>query len=245
MRRIGVLYLMMISVTAAEHPAWRLDVVGLVDEYSAQRDRENQVDLALGRRLANGWTPVASYSHEHRFGTNDDRFEAWMYTPGFGPAYGWISLAATPDNDFLADWEGLLGAEAEWASGTSLTGRVQYCSYPDERTTTPTVALRQQLSPWLAIDGGYTLGLSDVEETVGTALAGIAVTMNDRWNARLGGTHGRENVPPLPPADVDTLCGTLRWQMTDRLGWRTDVTYEHRQDFYERLGVSLGATVRF
>ena len=58
---------------------------------------------------------MAAYSHEHRFGTDDDRYEGWLYTPGFGPAYGWVALAATPDNDFLADWECQAGAEA-WAS---------------------------------------------------------------------------------------------------------------------------------
>ena len=245
-RFAAIVFVMMTSAAAAaERPAWRLDVVGMVDDYTAQRDRESQVDLALGCRLAHGWTPVASYSHEHRFGTNDDRFEVWMYTPGFGPVYGWVSLAATPDNDFLADWEGQIGAEAEWATGTSLNGRVQYRSYPNEHTTAPTLGIRQQLVTWLAIDGGYTLGLSNVESPVDTAMAGISFIINDRWNARLGGTHGRENVPPLAPADVDTLTSTLRWQMTERVGWRTDITYENRENFYERLGVSLGATVRF
>lgn len=233
------------ALGAAERPAWRADAVGMMDEYSQGRSREAQLDLSLGRRLANGWTPVLAYSHEHRFGTDDDRYEGWLYTPGFGPAYGWMAVAGTPDNDFLADWEAQIGGEAEWSTGTSVSSRLHHRSYPDERTWTATVQVRQQVLPWLAVDLGGVGAWSDQEPTVGSGLAGIEVRPGEPWSIRLGGSVGEENTPPQPVSEVRTLTGTIRCRLSDRLSWRMDVTHEHREDLYDRTGVSMGGTIRF
>jgi YaiO family outer membrane protein len=230
---------------AEERPAWRLDVVGASDGYSQRRERESQLDVALGRRLAEGWTPVLAWSHQRRFGVEDDRGELWLYSPGRGPAYSWMAVAATPANDFLADWEAEGGTEVQLGLETSLVARVRYRSYPDERTAAPGLTLRRQLLPWLALDGGYTVGLSDTQPTVGTVAAGVQVDPGGPWNGHLGATHGRENAPPLPVSVVDTVTLTLHWQASPSLGWRGDLTYERREGLYERRGVAVGATMRF
>jgi len=240
---LGCILLSSVPVVASAAD-WRADATGFADRFSVDRDDEHQLDVSLGRRLENGWTPVAALTFQHRYQQIDVRGEGWLYTPGFGPVYGWVMAGATHDPDFLAQSVAEVGAEGEFATGTGATARVRWLDHGDQTIWMLWAIARQQLGP-VQIEAGRVWSLSSTQPHVGTWQAAVRPPAIGPLRLRLFTSIGEENNPPLPIGGVLVVGAQAWWKLDPSTTLRGELTYEDRENLYKRAGLALGLTVRF
>lgn len=233
-----------LCVGTATTSEWRADATLFSDRYSSDRTAEQQLDLSLGRKLPNRWTPVGALSYQHRYEQVDVRGEAWLYTPGIGPVYGWIMGGATHDADFLARHLAEAGLEGEFATGTGTVLRARWLDHGDERIWMLWAVARQQLGP-IQVEAGRVWSLSSTEPSVGTWQAAVRPPAIGPLRLRAYVSAGEENNPPLPIGEVFVLGLQGWWRLSPTTTLRGELSWEDREDLYERVGFGLGGTWRF
>jgi YaiO family outer membrane protein len=224
---------------------YRVDLGIRRDHFDAIRSDEQQVDLSVGRRLPGPWTPVLSLSLQNRYERNDAQGQAWLYSPGFGPAYAWAMVGGTPDADFLAKSLAEIGSEGEWATGTAVTGRVRWLDYGNEQIYLLWAQGRQHIAGPVSVEFGHVWALSDSNPTVGSWLTAVRGDGLGPVSLRAYATLGEENNPPLPISQVLIIGAQLRWSYREHCELRLEVDWEDRENYYHRSGVSVGGTWRF
>ena len=97
----------------------------------------------------------------------------------------------------------------------------------------------------IGLEAAYQWTVSDEQHTTGAAELRVFWRLNDHHRGWLGYSHGDENNPPLPIAEVHTGFAAWDWTLTRTLTLRLHGSYEHREDFYERIGGGVNAVMRF
>ena len=228
---------------AAEPLRARLELGAAYDNYSRNRAPGNSQTLELGYRFTDSAEGYVRADFDQQFDTDDQTFVVGTV---LRPAPRWLlalEAGATPDASFRPDNQWQIQGEWAAANGVQVLLGLRQLRYAEGSVTTLTPGLRAQL--WktsVELRHGFTDNLDGSSTGVTSLRFGWETP---RVRPYLAFTLGDEALPPQDRARIGVAAAGAYWVLTPRLGLRTDVGVEDRENAYIHRFFGLGLSLRF
>jgi YaiO family outer membrane protein len=245
---------------AVEPSRWRMDLGGVRDHFNNVRGNESASYAQLGYTLSQNAGVYLHYDWMREFKVEDQGIVAggyWRASHALlltGEAGGTLDTAEFRPNALVvlgAEW--LSSARAQPLLGVrymhyDLTKNVADPTGPALKagkvtTVTPGIRLMAPGIGNVELRYGFTNNL-DGSDT-GVAQARLNFDPLQRFTPYLALAHGKEALPPLPPATLTVVSAGAVYDYSANFSARLDVAYEHRPDFYDHETMALGFSYKF
>ena len=210
-------------------------------DYSKTLDSERVYSLKLRERIA-GKTFVAGYSNIDRFGKNDNQLMLDVYSSLGNKKWGYISLTASPDPDFLAEWT------AGFAVYKGYKNLDFFFGYTFMKFGSSSVHL---LKPGLLayLSNGFTLNETlfiNPKKGTATLISRLEYKPNYRFNAYYGFSIGKssEEIGALQDTEkVTTYSHSVgaEYRLKNYLSVGAAYKFSHREKIYDKKGITFYA----
>lgn len=246
--------------SAAEPPHWHLDLGGAYDHFNNARGNEDAQYAQIGYALSSKAGIYLHYDRLHEFGATDQDILGggyWRVAPQLllvAEAGGSIDKPDfRPDTQFAvgAEWLGsrtvqpLLGYRyLRYNLTTNLgTAGAAVGGKGNVSTVTPGVRLIAPRYGNLELRYGFTRNVDG--SNTGVEQLRINIDPIDSFTPYIAAAHGKEALPPQPPATFTVLSAGGVYDFTASMSARLDLAYEHRPRFYDHQTVALGLSYKF
>ena len=237
--------------------AWRIDLMGVRDQYSNARQQESSYTASIGYHHASEgeddheWYATTGVSLLNHYGEHD-------LTVGGETGvrlYPRLMLRAvgtyTPDADFEPNWRVGGGCDVTLFGPLTLLFDLQHSQYNDndQQVLVATPGIRFEPLRQVTLEGRYIASTDHVGAPVSTT------EHTEAWQARMylnfgrlhpfvGFAQGEEPDPPQPTSYGRSVWGGLVFDFDRNLSIRFDAAYEDRE-IYNRKSFGGGITLRF
>ncbi len=237
--------------------AWRIDLMGVRDQYSNARQQESSFAGSIGYHHASAgeddheWYATAGVALLNHYGEHD-------LTVG-GEAgvrlYPRLMLRSmgtyTPHADFEPNWRVGGGCDVTLFGPLTLLFDLQHSQYNDndQQVLVATPGIRYEPLRQVTLEGRYIASTDHVGAPVSTTQHTAAwqarVYLNfGRLHPFVGFAQGEEPDPPQPTSYGRSVWGGLVFDFDRNLSVRVDAAYEDREN-YNRSSFGGGVTLRF
>jgi YaiO family outer membrane protein len=210
-------------------------------DYTKGLDSERRYTIKLRERIA-GKTFVAGYSNIDRFGKNDNQVMIDVYSSLGKKRWGYISLTASPDAEFLADWTAGFAVYHGYKKLDFSFG------YTFMKFGSSSVHL---LKPGLLayLSHGFTLNETlfiNPKKGTATLISRLEYKPNYRFNAYYSFSIGKssEEIGALQDTEKNTTYshGTgVEYRFKHYLSVGAAYKFSHREKIYDKQGFTLYA----
>lgn len=224
---------------------FRIDVGGILDNFSAVREDESSSFLQLGMKLNSKIDTFLRFDNQNHFKATDQTLGAGLY---YKLASDWLLnadyTAIIKAPNFLP--RAILNAGFENFSFNPVSFSFGYRALSFEQGS---VFIYQPGIQWseYSLAAEYRYGLSQNIDKTMTSSSQIKVSYSfiESTSVSLGYTTGEEALPPLAKAKVNYSTLGLQHQFDDQHSVRLDYTLEDRINVYKHQSIGFSYAYKF
>ncbi|TFB09388.1 YaiO family outer membrane beta-barrel protein [Candidatus Atribacteria bacterium MT.SAG.1] len=228
--------------------AWRCDLNYIYEDIDLLPDG-NETTLSLSYCLRKGFTMVGSFQRVNRFEQIDylSSISAYFSLP---EEINWyVNLGYGFNHNFLPDLRLDIQAQTEIIQGTSLILKTNFLSFPDKQSDIYSLGIEHYFSEKFSTLYQYSIGKSEgnfnsfsqqlkanwFEDNL-TSTLGIA------WGREISSEAGSETQSIV---ENKSCFGSITYWFKNNLGIKLNLSYDSRENSYNKKGIGYGLVCRF
>lgn len=228
--------------------AWRCDLNYIYEDIDLLPDG-NETTLSLSYCFRKGFTMVGSFQRVNRFEQIDylSSISAYFSLP---EEINWyVNLGYGFNHNFLPDLRLDIQAQTEIIQGTSLILKTNFLSFPDKQSDIYSLGIEHYFSEKFSTLYQYSIGKSEgnfnsfsqqlkanwFEDNL-TSTLGIA------WGREISSEAGSETQSIV---ENKSCFGSITYWFKNNLGIKLNLSYDSRENSYNKKGIGYGLVCRF